>query len=1537
MQIKYPLIRIFLSSTFKDFPEERTWLYQTLFPELREHYLKVKEEEKKAHILHIDLRWGISPKLSSEQYIVRPCIEEIKRCKRDSPYFLFMGLLGDRYGSRLLPESIFEDDFEKLRIHLNDDSQALALMKKWYHRDENSWSLPTANARKRVFSYVLQGRLDDPDWATERDTLLKKFSEICSEASSVSSLDLNPITVRNLTKSITELEFEAGVFDIGKIPPVIFRRKFPKGIIFPESYAQQEKELVDALYSRLEAQYKPFLYTYDANIANDTLNLTDFYDKARTSVMERINEAITEFHAHESAQKNVFEEELLKFYRIPFQIKDAIPNYLNRAATAPLIVTGKSGIGKTSLLLQLVKDADNPTDIFDYFIGGSTTVATIPDLLIDLEFQLANYLGEKATEIPQGGLALENHLLRLLDLAALKQKPITIIIDALDQLEEFADEKYKPTDLIRWIPEELPPQVHMIVSLLRGPALDTIKTRKGAQLITVKAPYDADAMEIFDQWMGERDRRVKPDAQREIVRKAYRHYRNPLALRVIVELALQWSYDPTSETLTKAMRDLTPRFFTSKDTKNLINRWLKSPELGRNHGPILPAYFLGLIGAGKYGVTEDELLAVLDKQQDLIIHINEDNESVQIPKGEEKGKFPPVLWARFYSEIEWMLTERFIDHAPVWSFYHRQLREAAAQRVKARHHGDLASYFLTHTPYLVNTPQAPFKQVDERMVSELAYQLLQSDRGGELRKLLLDGAFLQARIQVGQTRSAIEDIDSYIKRFAKEPDADPDIYRLRDILQLSQPILDDAARHDSPFGPLNQSKELHNQIFGRSERHYNSMDGKWAERHDHHLALESHTLDPFKTKAETRLYHQNAIVACSFNHDGTRVVSASTDQTVRVWNVITGKVLRVFEHGSKVNTCAFHPKRNLVVSGADDGAVRLWEADKGEDAIAILLGHKGSVRNCVFSPDGRFIASASDDGTVRVWDVKQQKIPTHVLKHTAAVTTCAFSKDNKRVASGTKDGTVTVWDWSQDQPIWEKKLHEKAVTTVVFNDDDTWVASASADSQAKDEDPLPTNLCVWEAKDGNSHPLKGHTGKVNDCAFHPTELDRLVSASDDYTLKLWDFIDSAWTTSKSIRDKSGKIIACCVSREGDLIFGGDWGNNLFVWDEKNNRALKLKGHTVGINALAIAPDDSKVITGSEDHAVFTWNLTSIRAALRSGETFVKRSDLGSSVGITLGESVNMIRGVAVSRDGNLVASGNAMGTLRLHDNHGSIIGELGGAHTDWVRCCAFSRDGKTLLTGSDDAALNLWQIDHNNAIPFVKLREFTGHQQPIRFCTFSPSGNYVLSAGGQFGEDCIIRIWDLRRTDALAHQPVWELINPVEKHRSVMLDCRFTQNEQTLYSTSFDKEHQILKWDLQVTNPNPTPELVLNVPLGDIIRTCDLSQDEQYLMVGYGKNIAIIELETKMIIHKFEAHDAIVNTCRFISNHSYIVSCSSDHWVKCWQITYENGATPGTQECLIAWRGDDKTIVSLEIDLAHKRLFVAEDDKLHALSIVDAQ
>ena len=117
--------------------------------------------------------------------------------------------------------------------------------------------------------------------------------------------------------------------------------------------------------------------------------------------------------------------------------------------------------------------------------------------------------------------------------------------------------------------------------------------------------------------------------------------------------------------------------------------------------------------------------------------------------------------------------------------------------------------------------------------------------------------------------------------------------------------------------------------------------------------------------------HKGWVNSVAFSPDGTSIVSGSFDETIRVWDVVTGKQVGEMGHENSVNSVAFSPDGTHIVSGFFDKTIRVWDAVTGQQVSEALRGHEDLVHSVMFSRGGTCIGSGSSDKTIMVWDAVQ--------------------------------------------------------------------------------------------------------------------------------------------------------------------------------------------------------------------------------------------------------------------------------------------------------------------------------------------------------------------------------------------------------------------------------------------------------------------------------------------------------------------------------------------------------------------------------------
>ncbi|KAF5340662.1 hypothetical protein D9611_007283 [Ephemerocybe angulata] len=286
--------------------------------------------------------------------------------------------------------------------------------------------------------------------------------------------------------------------------------------------------------------------------------------------------------------------------------------------------------------------------------------------------------------------------------------------------------------------------------------------------------------------------------------------------------------------------------------------------------------------------------------------------------------------------------------------------------------------------------------------------------------------------------------------------------------------------------------------------------------------------------------HSCGVMSVVFSWDGSKIISGSLDNTVRVWDASTGKVQSVLTgHSSVCTSVAISSDGSWIVSGSEDRTVRIWDAVAGK-AHRVLAGHDGRVTAVAFSWDGSRVCSGSEDKTVRVWDASTGVVQSVLEGHSKGIRSVAFSRDRMRIVSGCWDGRIIVWDSS-------------------------------------------STIC------GLQKVLRGHTNGIMSVAFS-MDATRIVSGSADHTMRVWDA--STGSMVRILEAYAGIVGSTAISPDGSLVVFGLYDKTVRVWDVSTGKQQSvLEGHNGTVWSVAFSPDGRRLASGAFDNTIRIWDVS----------------------------------------------------------------------------------------------------------------------------------------------------------------------------------------------------------------------------------------------------------------------------------------------------------------------------------------------------------
>ncbi len=333
---------------------------------------------------------------------------------------------------------------------------------------------------------------------------------------------------------------------------------------------------------------------------------------------------------------------------------------------------------------------------------------------------------------------------------------------------------------------------------------------------------------------------------------------------------------------------------------------------------------------------------------------------------------------------------------------------------------------------------------------------------------------------------------------------------------------------------------------------------------------------------------------CSFAFsENSRILAVGSckNNNVKLLDVITGTILKIYKTTSQISSIYFSPERkSLIGIGVDNRETYLWDISSSQKIISYETNRENNLSS--FSFDGKKFATINIDNKIGVWDIESKKESVKLTSHSSKNWSVASSKNGEQLVIGTQDGMLKLWDVKKGIVLNTFGKHSENVYSVAFSKDENFIASGSgAYIDGVNE------VKIWDIATGKEiKTLKESDYNESVFSVSFSEDGKLLASgegSEFYSSKIRIWNIATGKSMKTLTGHSAPVEALSFSPDGKLLASGGRDNVIKLWNVSTGDELKtIEGNTDWIMSLVFSPDGTVLASYSIDHKLKYWQIES---------------------------------------------------------------------------------------------------------------------------------------------------------------------------------------------------------------------------------------------------------------------------------------------------------------------------------------------------------
>jgi WD40 repeat protein len=327
---------------------------------------------------------------------------------------------------------------------------------------------------------------------------------------------------------------------------------------------------------------------------------------------------------------------------------------------------------------------------------------------------------------------------------------------------------------------------------------------------------------------------------------------------------------------------------------------------------------------------------------------------------------------------------------------------------------------------------------------------------------------------------------------------------------------------------------------------------------------------------------------------GSTLYSTSWDNTIRRWDIATGKEAPLPE-GYTGGTTAIHSPDAKQIAVADlSGRLEVWEVAR-QRRLRTLQTKGSGICRVAFAPDGKTLVAGCRDGVIRRWEPRTGQLldPLGMASRPAEdwFQQVVFSPDGSRLLACSRRHELTLWDVTAKKPIWTTQVKDDS--TAAFSPDGKIIATGGWKSLLSFRDPVTGNARYETTVPVDPKP-RGHGTIIDSIAYSPN--GRLLATTHhDGLIRLWD---AAGRELKRLRGHQDPAWVARFSPDGKWLVSGGVDGTCRIWEVATGEEVyQLVGHDAWIHHVEFGPRAQTVLTAGGPQALLWDARPSNRSAI----------------------------------------------------------------------------------------------------------------------------------------------------------------------------------------------------------------------------------------------------------------------------------------------------------------------------------------------------